>query len=118
MHVKLGQRQIGEEEKEEIHRIISQKGNLLVRSIESDVREEQPGLDFAKIELVKGMVRSGQTIQHDGNILFFMGDVNPGGTILSTGSIYVMGSLKGMAHAGRDGDESAVIAASLLNRPS
>ncbi len=70
VHVKLGQRQIGEEEKEEIHRIISQKGNLLVRSIESDVREEQPGLDFAKIELVKGMVRSGQTIQHDGNILF------------------------------------------------
>ncbi len=40
--------------------------------------------------------------------------MNPGGTILSTGSIYVMGSLKGMAHAGRDGDESAVIAASLL----
>ena len=41
-----------------------------------------------------------------------LGDVNPGGAIVSTGDIFVMGSLRGMAHAGVDGDEGAIIAAS------
>ncbi|MFE5320150.1 septum site-determining protein MinC [Paenibacillus sp. NPDC056579] len=117
VHVKLGSRIASDEEKEQIRSIIGQKGNLLIQSIESQVMDPAASVfNIPDIKLLKGMVRSGQTLSEDGNILF-LGDVNPGGTIISSGSIYIMGSLRGMAHAGFDGDETAIIAASHL-RPT
>jgi septum site-determining protein MinC len=117
VHVKLGNRTVTEEQREQVKSIISQKGNLLIQSIESQDESRTKSVpDFAEAKIVRGMVRSGQTLVHEGNILF-LGDVNPGGTIISTGSIYIMGSLRGMAHAGVDGDEEAIIAASHL-RPT
>lgn len=118
VHVKLGTRNATDEEKEQIRSIIGQKGNLLIQSIESQTADPSASVfhNMPDIKLLKGIVRSGQTLSEEGNILF-LGDINPGGTIVSTGSIYVMGSLKGMAHAGVEGDESVVIAASHL-RPT
>jgi septum site-determining protein MinC len=117
VHVKLGSRVIDEQEKEQIRSIISQKGNLLIQSIENQGPRTDGTDEAAKeIKAIKGMVRSGQTLHHEGNLLF-LGDINPGGTIVCTGNIYIMGSLRGMAHAGVDGDEKAIIAASHL-RPT
>jgi septum site-determining protein MinC len=117
VYVKLGSRLVSDEEREQIRDIIGQKGNLLIQSIESlEAAPSALGSGMSDLKLVKGMVRSGQTLVKEGNILF-LGDVNPGGEIISTGSIYVMGSLRGMAHAGVDGDETAIIAASHL-RPT
>ncbi|WP_281889050.1 septum site-determining protein MinC [Paenibacillus sp. YYML68] len=117
VHVKLGKRAISTEEKEQVRRIIGQKGNLLIQSMESsDPTFEKADSDSQEVKVVKGIVRSGQTLAHEGSLLF-LGDVNPGGTIISTGSIYIMGALRGMAHAGSDGDEQAIIAASCL-RPT
>jgi septum site-determining protein MinC len=59
------------------------------------------------------LIRSGQTLHHDGSLLF-IGDVNPGGTISSSGNILILGALRGLAHAGTDGDQEAIIAASFL----
>ncbi|MCZ8519087.1 MULTISPECIES: septum site-determining protein MinC [Paenibacillus] len=117
VHVKLGSRKVTDEQKDQVRDIISRKGNLLIQSVETldpTVQKAEP--DPAEVRMVRGMVRSGQTITHEGNVMF-MGDVNPGGTIVSTGSIYIMGSLRGLAHAGVDGDERAIIAASHM-RPT
>lgn len=114
VHIRMGKRTIGETEREQIKQIFSSQGNLLVQSIDSDSKEgpdEEQG--NGPITVMKGIVRSGQSIRHEGN-LFYLGDVNPGGTILCTGDIIVMGALRGMAHAGIDGDEQAIIAASYL----
>jgi septum site-determining protein MinC len=53
-------------------------------------------------------VRSGTVVRYDGD-LFVFGDVNPGANVVATGNITVLGMLKGMAHAGASGDESAFI---------
>ncbi|MFD0694108.1 septum site-determining protein MinC [Paenibacillus sp. GCM10027628] len=117
VHVKLGNREVTEEHKEEIRAIIRQKGNLLIQSIESELPSIQDTEEPAvSITTLKGIVRSGQTLHHEGDLLY-LGDVNPGGTIMCTGNIYVMGSLRGMAHAGVGGDENAIIAASHM-RPT
>ncbi|MDF2721299.1 MAG: minC [Paenibacillus sp.] len=117
VHIKLGKRVANEQEKESIRQIIGKKGNLLVQSIESDhAPEEAPEQPSDRITLYKGIIRSGQTISHDGNVLF-LGDVNPGGTLLCSGDIYVLGALRGMAHAGTMGNARAVIAASYM-RPT
>jgi septum site-determining protein MinC len=117
VHVKLGNRDVTELQKEQIREIIGSKGNLLIQSIESS-RPPKPAETGTSASIVRmtGIVRSGQTITHDGNLLF-LGDVNPGGTIVCTGHLYVLGSMRGMAHAGSEGDESAIIAASHL-RPT
>lgn len=60
--------------------------------------------------LVRRTLRSGNSIQHSGPIVV-IGDVNPGAEIVSTGDIVVWGRLRGMVHAGAEGDETAIICA-------
>ncbi|MBC7542175.1 MAG: septum site-determining protein MinC [Candidatus Sericytochromatia bacterium] len=55
-------------------------------------------------------LRSGQIMRHDGTVVI-SGDVNPGGEVVATGDIVVLGTLRGVAHAGAKGDESAQITA-------
>ena len=60
--------------------------------------------------LLKGTVRAGQRESHHGNVVV-LGDVNPGGEVIAGGDIVVFGALRGVAHAGADGDETAQIVA-------
>ena len=72
-----------------------------------EVAEELPA-DAAK--WVKGPLRSGGRVQFDGNVVV-MGDVNPGAEIVAGGSVIVWGRLRGVVHAGAQGDEKAVVCA-------
>lgn len=110
--VKLGERIVTEDQKEMILDILKQKGNLLIRSVEMPVAQQELE-DDGRLTTLSGIIRSGQVLHHEGNLLF-LGDVNPGGTISCTGDIFILGSLRGMAHAGMEGNEEAIIAASYL----
>ncbi len=55
-------------------------------------------------------VRSGMRIEVEGHLVL-VGDVNPGGEVAASGDILIWGRLRGLAHAGADGDESATIRA-------
>jgi septum site-determining protein MinC len=72
-----------------------------------EVVDELPG-DAAK--WVKGPLRSGGRVQFDGNIVV-IGDVNPGAEIVASGSVIVWGRLRGVVHAGAQGDDQAVVCA-------
>ena len=69
-----------------------------------------PKPNRSRVLLLKKTVRSGQKISYRGTIVI-LGDVNPGSEVISTGDILVMGTLRGMAHAGAQGDTSAIVAA-------
>lgn len=58
--------------------------------------------------LVQRTLRSGSKISFRGHVTV-IGDVNPGAEIIAGGSIVVWGKLRGMVHAGADGDEKAVV---------
>lgn len=58
----------------------------------------------------KGSLRSGQSINHIGSIVV-IGDVNPGGEIVAEGNVIVLGSLKGVVHAGCSGNYDCFVAA-------
>jgi septum site-determining protein MinC len=60
--------------------------------------------------LVKKTLRSGYKLQHNGHIVV-IGDVNPGAEIIAGGDVVVWGRLRGVVHAGAEGDEAAVICA-------
>lgn len=59
---------------------------------------------------VKGPLRSGTRLEHNGNVVV-LGDVNPGAEVVAAGSILVWGRLRGLVHAGAQGDESAIVGA-------
>jgi septum site-determining protein MinC len=65
---------------------------------------------------VPNTIRSGQRIVHDGHLVI-CGDVNAGAEVMAGGDVVVFGTLRGLAHAGCFGDESARIAAGSLRPP-
>lgn len=58
----------------------------------------------------RGSLRSGQILDRADHVVI-VGDVNPGAQVISDGDILVWGRLRGMAHAGANGNSQSVIAA-------
>jgi septum site-determining protein MinC len=58
----------------------------------------------------RGNLRSGQVLRKTESIVI-IGDVNPGAQVISGGDIMVWGRLRGVAHAGADGNRKAVVTA-------
>ncbi len=63
------------------------------------VQKEAETISGEQTLLVRRTLRSGQKLHYDGNVVV-MGDVNPGAEVACTGDIIVLGSLRGVAHAG------------------
>lgn len=61
-----------------------------------------------QIRYHKGTLRSGQSISSVGTIVV-VGDVNAGAELVAAGDIVVWGTLRGVAHAGAQGDEHACV---------
>jgi len=59
---------------------------------------------------IKQTVRSGSHIEYHGNIVI-LGDVNPGAEIIAVGSVLIWGHLRGLVHAGAEGDDEAIVGA-------
>ncbi|MDQ1144875.1 septum site-determining protein MinC [Bacillus sp. SORGH_AS 510] len=117
--VEIGNRYLTEEQREELKQLIRQKKNLVVDDIVSNVitKAEAERLKAETgIMTVSRIIRSGQVLETSGDLLL-IGDVNPGGAVIAGGNIFIMGTLKGVAHAGCFGNEQAVIAASSM-KPS
>lgn len=128
--VKYRGRKLTAEQEQKIVELISKKTNAEIKSFEEDITPpekeyeeaeksmEKPkmrmiffkGLEEGVTKFYKGTVRSGQLVSFEGNLVI-IGDVNPGGEVLATGNVIVMGSLRGMVHAGADGNKEAVVAA-------
>ncbi len=62
----------------------------------------------------RGSLRSGQKIEEDGSIVI-IGDVNSGAEVVAADNIVVLGTLRGLAHAGAKGNTKAIIAAGKLD---
>ncbi|ANC78030.1 septum site-determining protein MinC [Fictibacillus phosphorivorans] len=117
--VKAGNRYLTAEQEEKLIEVLKQKENLILDHIESEVitkAEAEEMRKDAQVVTVSKVVRSGQVLDVQGDLLL-IGDVNPGATVMATGNIYILGSLKGIAHCGTKGNEEAIIAASVM-KPS
>lgn len=119
VRIHTGNRLLTEEQENIIRKLISPDKNLLIASIESNVilKEEVHQIKSEMgITVVSKIIRSGQILNITGDLLL-IGDVNPGAKVIASGNIFIMGQLKGIAHAGATGNEDAVICAAVM-RPS
>ncbi len=67
----------------------------------------------AKSVFVAHTLRSGQRVECEGDVVV-LGDVNDGAEVIAGGSIAIMGTLRGLAHAGATGRDDVVVAANCL----
>lgn len=115
--VKLGYRFLTKEQKTRLTELIEATSRFYIERFDSEVISKNTArllLDKTDIKLKNQIVRSGQILDITGDLLL-IGDVNPGGEVRATGNIFIMGQLQGIAHAGKNGDEQAVIVASYMN---
>jgi len=63
-----------------------------------------------KAVLVRRTLRSGYSLQFAGHVVV-IGDVNPGAEVIASGDVLVWGRLRGMVHAGAEGNEGAIVCA-------
>lgn len=75
-----------------------------VRTLNTTIKDGDPAV------LVKRTLRSGYKLQFPGHVIV-LGDINPGAEVIAGGNIIVWGHLRGMVHAGAEGDEQAVVCA-------
>ncbi len=102
-------------QKAELIDIIKNKYKL--NFIEKEIKEEEKdkfkfynGINEGMTKFVINTFRSGQALSYSGNIVI-IGDVNPGAYIMAAGNIVVLGNMRGIAHAGFDGNRKAIVAA-------
>lgn len=67
-------------------------------------------LGEATAMFVNKTLRSGTRIEFDGHVVV-VGDVNPGAEVVAGGNVIVWGRVRGMVHAGANGNRSAYICA-------
>ena len=69
--------------------------------------------DNSETKFVQNSIRSGQNEEYAGCIVI-CGDVNPGAEVVAGGNIMVLGTLRGVAHAGANGNKKAIISANCI----
>lgn len=131
LKVKYRGKKLTVDEESRIFELMVKKSGAEIKSVEKDMEEplkeqqvtvnQSPikmkmsnfffkGIEEGITKFYKGTVRSGQLVSFDGNLVV-IGDVNPSGEIVATGNVIVMGSIRGLVHAGSDGNKEAVVVA-------
>lgn len=64
----------------------------------------------------RGALRSGQKIEFEGSVVV-LGDVNGGAEVIAGENIVVLGILRGLAHAGANGNKEAIISSCSIESP-
>ena len=85
--------------------------SLGVSSITRTFKQE---IAISETKFHRGSLRSGQRLETEGSIVI-IGDVNSGAEVIASDNIVVVGTLRGLAHAGAKGNKNAIIAAGKLD---
>lgn len=74
----------------------------------------QTNTEISETKFIQNSIRSGQKEEYQGSLVI-CGDVNAGGEVIAGGNVMVIGSLRGVAHAGANGNMLAIISANSID---
>ncbi|WP_334352396.1 septum site-determining protein MinC [Companilactobacillus sp. HBUAS56257] len=109
--IKTGNRLLTSEQKQKIIEFFEKYPQLELKDIESDVESKDVVaeiLDKNKTNVESGIVRSGQKLEYNGDLIF-LGTLHRDAQICATGSIYVLGQVDGVIQAGYPNNTNAII---------
>ncbi len=73
-------------------------------------------INYSETQFYRTSLRSGQKIENEASVVI-LGDVNSGAEVISGENVVVVGTLRGLAHAGAKGNKKAIISASNIDTP-
>jgi len=114
-------RKLSEEQKEELIKIITENTELEIvclidpsdeanKVFKDAVDKKIADITAANVRIYKGNLRSGQCIEAETGVVV-LGDINPGASVTSKGSVIVLGTLRGTVWAGTGGNRDAFVIA-------
>ena len=132
MNMDLGSRSLDDEELIRFKNLLNENYGLEVKQIIGDAEDDSRRTEEPQIagvpalhrdehvydqiappreetRFVRHTLRSGQAERALEGNLVILGDVNPGAEVVAAGDIIVLGTLRGVAHAGALGDTSSII---------
>ena len=112
---------LANKELEEIKELITSKIDVKVSfdtpttlGLHSITRSYKKDVGTSETTFHKGSLRSGQRLEVEGSLVV-IGDVNSGAEVIAGDNIAIIGTLRGLAHAGAKGNKEAIVAASVLD---
>lgn len=76
-------------------------------------RTFESSVETSDTKFIRGNLRSGQREEYSGSIAI-LGDVNYGAEVIAGENIIVTGKIRGLAHAGANGNKKAIISANSI----
>ena len=70
-------------------------------------------ITISETKFYKGSLRSGQKVEFEGSVVI-IGDVNDGAEVIAGENVAIIGTLRGLAHAGAKGNKNAIITATTI----
>lgn len=83
-----------------------------IQSLVMTIEEATAQREADRLHVEPNVLRSGQEVNYDGDVLF-VGNLHQGATVKASGSIFVLGEVAGIVHAGYPDNPEAVIAGDL-----
>lgn len=77
-------------------------------------RTFESSVEMSETKFIRGNLRSGQREEFSGSIAI-LGDLNYGAEVIAGDNIIVTGKLRGLAHAGANGNKKAIISANSID---
>ncbi len=115
--IKMDESELRDEEKEKLEEVLKKHNTKVLgyKPLSEKKDKDRPDSltrinEKKSLKIINKTLRSGQKVEYDGDILI-MGNVNPDAYVVASGNIIVIGTLRGIIHAGANGDESSVIIA-------
>ncbi|ASN62007.1 septum site-determining protein MinC [Latilactobacillus curvatus] len=115
LELTTGRRLLNDAQKQALATVFEQFPEFNGTSIQSEVMTiEQAEIDRREnsIHVEPNVLRSGQEVNYVGDVLF-VGNLHQGATLKATGSIFVLGEVAGIVHAGFPDNAEAVVAGDL-----
>lgn len=83
--------------------------HIISHGFEKDINE-------SIMKVIDGSLRSGKRVEFEGSLVI-IGDVNAGAEVIAQDHIIILGTLRGLAHAGAKGNRKAKIFANEIDAP-
>ncbi|APX73061.1 septum formation initiator [Companilactobacillus allii] len=115
--IKTGNRLLTAAQRKTVKTVFKDYPQIEIKDIISNVEDKDEVsklLKDNKINVETGIVRSGQKLEFEGDVLF-LGVLHEGAKISTTGSIYILGQVNGIVQAGYPDNTNAAIFGNLKN---
>ena len=98
----------------ELKKMYKEEKTPITLGLHSITRSYKKDVGTSETTFHKGSLRSGQRLEVEGSLVV-IGDVNSGAEVIAGDNIAIIGTLRGLAHAGAKGNKEAIVAASVLD---